>query len=117
MKRCAFSTSGISLFCIVSLIMLGACVGQNAKQGAEASPEAAKQFLKLKGYEFDPKGFFTAVALNDLNAVNAFIAAKFDLNVKDSVTGRTALIMAAASGDLISAVRPVTESFTLRSNF
>jgi ankyrin repeat protein len=80
--------------------MLGACVGQNAKQGTEASPEAAKQFLKLKGYEFDPKGFFTAVALNDLNAVNAFIAAKFDLNVKDSVTGRTALIMAAASGDL-----------------
>jgi ankyrin repeat protein len=80
--------------------MLGACVTQNPKQGAEASPEAAKQFLKLKGYEFDPKGFFTAVALNDLNAVNAFITAKFDLNVKDSVTGRTALIMAAASGDL-----------------
>jgi ankyrin repeat protein len=101
MKRCAFSTSGISLFCIgVSLIILGACVTQNPKQGTEASPEAAKQFLKLKGYEFDPKGFFTAVALNDLNAVNAFITAKFDLNVKDSVTGRTALIMAAASGDL-----------------
>ena len=89
MKRCALSTSGISLFCIgVSLIMLGACVGHNAKQGTEASPEAAQQFLKLKGYEFDPKGFFTAVALNDLNAVNAFITAKFDLNVKDSVTGR-----------------------------
>src|ERR1700741_5183011 len=100
MKRRARNTFAVSLFCIgVSVIIFG-CVGQNSKQGAQASPEAAKQFLKLKGYEFDPKGFFTAVALNDLTAVNAFITARFDLNVKDSVTGRTALIMAAASGDL-----------------
>jgi ankyrin repeat protein len=109
MKRCAHTAFGfhLTLVCIgVAVIIFTACFGRNA-QSPDASPEAAKRFLKLKGYEVDPKGFFTAVALNDLPAVNAFISAKFDINVRDSVTGRTALIMAAASGDL-----PIVKSLT-----
>src|SRR6476660_666782 len=98
MKRCV---RHLSVLCLgLSVMALAACSNQKPGQTGETSPEAAKQFLKLKGYEFDPKGFFTAVALRDLAAVNAFISAKFDLNVKDAITGRTALIMAAAFGDL-----------------
>src|SRR5690348_12538316 len=103
MKHCVRTIFGfhLSVFCIaVTIAILVSCVGEKGKPSGEASPEAAKQFLKLKGYEFNSKGFFSAVELNDLNSVNAFITARFDLNVKDSVTGRTALIMAAAAGDL-----------------
>src|SRR5438067_13418405 len=41
----------------------------------EPTPEAAKQFLQLRGYQFDEKSFFTAAANRDLIAINGFIAA------------------------------------------
>src|SRR5256885_11816829 len=41
----------------------------------EPTPEAAKQFLQLRGYQFDEKSFFKAVENRDVMAINGFIAA------------------------------------------
>ena len=85
------------------LLLTGCCLilAGCAKQfPAEATPEAAKRFLKLRGFEFDQKGFFAAVAASDVPSVNAFLTAGIDPNVHDSRDGRTALISAAAHGDV-----------------
>ena len=64
----------------------------------EPTPEAAKQFLQLRGYQFDEKSFFTAAANRDLMAINGFIAAGMKPDVKDE-NGDTALTLAADRGD------------------
>src|SRR5678816_1611067 len=80
----------------VLLCFLAAC----AKQAElVATPEAGKRFLKLRGYEFDQKGFFAAVAAEDLAAINAFVVAGGDINIRDPRDGRTALISSSARGD------------------
>jgi uncharacterized protein len=81
----------------VCVAIFAGCVKQTA---VEATPEAAKKFLKLKGYESDEKGLFAAVAERDQASVNAFLAAGIDPNLRSSRDGRTALISAAAIGDL-----------------
>lgn len=68
-------------------------------RGDRPTPEAAKRFLKLRGYEFNDKSFLAAAAANDLSAVNGFLAAGIDPNVKDESTGATALIRAASHDD------------------
>src|SRR5258706_15161633 len=60
------------------------------------TPDAAKRFLLLRGYQFDAKSFQRAVAANDIGAVDGFLAAGIDPNVKDEESGGTALIWAAA---------------------
>ena len=64
-------------------------------------PEAAQQLLKLRGYEFDEKSFHAAARAHDLMAITAFLDAGINPNARDaSDEGRTALISAAARGDL-----------------
>ncbi len=64
------------------------------------TPGAARQFLKLRGYNFDEKSFLSAAAANDVIAVNAFFAAGINPNVKDEESGATALVLAAGHGDM-----------------
>lgn len=84
---------------LVAFVML-ACLAGCAHEGPEdPSPEAAKQFLKLRGYDFDQASFFRAAAASDEIAVNGFVAAGMNPNVKDQ-NDDTALTIAADRGDL-----------------
>jgi len=83
----------------LSLILLscfGACLREVP---GEPTPEAARQFLKLRGYEYDQPSFFRAAEAGDALAVNAFLKAGMNVNVKDS-NDDTALTAAAARGDV-----------------
>lgn len=67
----------------------------NRPRAETPTPDAAKRFLLLRGYQFDAKSFQRAVAANDISAVDGFLAAGIDPNVKDEESGGTALIWAA----------------------
>src|ERR1043166_2651706 len=81
---------------IATLCALTACA---AKEDYEPTPEAAKRFLKLRGYEFDEPSFFRAAAAGDAMAVNGFVVAGMNVNAHDS-NNDTALTAAADRGDL-----------------
>jgi uncharacterized protein len=81
----------------ICLVVVSGCVERGP---AQATPEAAKKFLKLKGYDFDEASFFRAISEKDLLIVNGFLSAGMDPNLKNSKTGRTPLITAAAIGAL-----------------
>ena len=68
-------------------------------ESIEPTPEGAKRFLKLRGYEFDQPSFFKAAEAGDAMAVNGFITAGMNVNVTDQ-NGDTALTSAAARGDV-----------------
>src|ERR671937_63271 len=63
------------------------------------TPKTAERYLKLRGYDFDQKGFFAAGAAQDVPAINAFLAGGFDVNTQDSRDGSTLLSSAAGRGD------------------
>lgn len=84
----------IMLLCL--LILLAGCAPVSDKP----TPDQAKQFLKLRGYNLDEKSFFEAAAASDTMAVSAFLSAGINPNAKDAVRGETALITAAVRGDL-----------------
>src|SRR5262245_56164376 len=85
---------------LVLLAVLLVCLAACSEEGpAEPTPEAAKQFLKLRGYDFDQSSFFRAAAASDAIAVNGFISAGMNPNVKDQ-NDDTALTIAADRGDL-----------------
>jgi ankyrin repeat protein len=93
-------------FLIVSaLLVSSACM--EAGSGKPA-PQAAQQILKLRGYEFDEKGFFAAAQARDFMAINAFFDAGINANAQDA-DGRTVLISAAARGD-----KPVVDALLSR---
>ena len=83
---------------LISCFLL--CGGCAYSRGDRPTPEAAKRFLKLRGYEFNDKSFLRAAADNDVAAVNGFLAAEINPDVKDETSGATALIGAAANGNL-----------------
>ena len=85
------------MFLIFALLCLNNC----ADTTNTTTPEGAKQFLKLRGYQFDDKSFLTAAIRQDVMAVNAFLAAGINPNVKDEIRGETALIAAATRGDMV----------------
>ncbi|MGZ8848200.1 MAG: ankyrin repeat domain-containing protein [Pyrinomonadaceae bacterium] len=62
------------------------------------TPEAAKRFLKLRGYDFNEESFFKAAADGDVMAVNGFISAGINVNAKDG-NDDTALTASAWRGD------------------
>ena len=62
-------------------LCLSACTGTFSDQ---PTPEAAKRFLKLRGYNFDEPSFFKAAADGDVLAVNGFISAGININAKDA---------------------------------
>lgn len=86
------------LHCLIvaALVGLSGCVNSPAQH---ATNESAQRLLKLRGFDFDEKGFFAAVQARDLMALNAFFDAGINPNAQDA-DGRTVLITAAARGDL-----------------
>lgn len=82
---------------LLSVLAVQACVESATKK---ARPEAAQQLLKLRGYEFDEKSFHAAARARDMMAINAFLDAGINPNARSESDGRTALIDAAARGDL-----------------
>src|SRR5436853_5192730 len=80
-------------------VLLGAAAACADKEPFEPTPEAAKKFLKLRGYDFDEPSFFRAAAAGDAMAVNGFITAGINVNAHDD-NGDTVLTSAAARGDL-----------------
>ena len=99
-----FSSSKVSasvrILCVQGLLalllVLPGCVEQST---TKPTPEAAQQLLKLRGYEFDEKSFWAAAQARDIMSINAFFDARINPNAQDQ-DGRTALISAAARGDL-----------------
>ncbi len=86
---------------IAIIVATALCLSGCAEGGADKpTPEAAKKFLKLRGYNFDDQSFLSAAAAGDAMAVNGFLAAGINLNVADKIDGDTALIAAASRGDL-----------------
>ena len=81
---------------IVSSLLVASGCGRSDSSGK--TPESVRNILKLRGYNFDEKGFFAAAQARDIQAINAFIDAGMNPNVQDS-DGRTALISAAARGE------------------
>ncbi len=82
------------------LIILAITLCVCACEGAEKpTPEAARRFLKLRGYEFDESSFFKAAAAGDVMAVNGFLNAGINPNAKND-DGDTVLTDSAARGDM-----------------
>src|SRR5262245_37040586 len=83
-----------------SFLLLVSCLTACAQEGpAEPTPEAARQFLQLRGDQYDQPSFFRAAAASDAIAVNGFLTAGMNVNVKDQ-NDDTALTAAADRGDL-----------------
>jgi hypothetical protein len=85
-----------TILSILFLAVLSGCVNTVSDQ---PTPEAARQFLKLRGYEFTEQSFFRAAAASDVMAVNGFFSAGINRNAKDE-NGDTTLTATAARGDL-----------------
>src|SRR2546425_11623681 len=85
---------------ILGIGLLFTLFGCAATVNEKPSPGAARQFLKLRGYNFDERSFLSAAAANDLIAVNAFIAAGINPNAKNEESVAPALVSAAAHGDM-----------------
>jgi ankyrin repeat protein len=83
----------VLLVCV--LLSLAGFAGCAAGPSDKPTPDAAKRFLKLRGYEFNDASFLRAAAANDVTTVNGFFAAGINPNVKDEDSGATALIFAA----------------------
>src|SRR5436853_7930940 len=85
---------------LTQFTILGLLLFFCAREGAEKpTPEAARRFLKLRGYEFDEPSFFKAAAAGDVLAANGFLSAGIDPNAKDE-NGETALTASAARAAL-----------------
>lgn len=82
---------------LIAFLLAGLCAC--ADSGSPPTPDAAKRFLKLRGYNFDQESFFSAAAAGDELAVNGFLAAGMNPDVKDE-NQDTVLTAAAARGDL-----------------
>ena len=81
---------------LTALLCLAACAESTTDQ---PTPEAAKRFLKLRGYEFNEESFFKAASAGDVLAVNGFVSAGIDVNARNG-DGDRALTDAAGRGDL-----------------
>src|SRR5438552_15429910 len=82
------------------LIILGLLLCLCSCEGAEKpTPEAAKRFLKLRGYEFDEQSFIKAAAAGDVLAAHGFLSAGLNPNAKDE-NGDPAFTASSARGDL-----------------
>jgi len=87
----------VMLWCVVvAVLSVAGCVESASPHAASVS---AERIVKLRGYNFDEKGFFAAAQARDAMALNAFFDAGINPNAQDA-DGRTALSSAAARGDL-----------------
>src|ERR1044071_10012908 len=85
-----------NVLALLTLLLLVASCAQPA--ATKPTPDAAKRFLKLRGYDFNEKSFFAAVTANDVVAVNGFLAAGIDANARSENNNETALIYPASHG-------------------
>ena len=76
------------LGCLVFASLAFGC--KSSKSADETTPDMAKRMLKLRGYEVNEKGFFKAIAKEDVLSVNGFLNAGIDPNSKNE-KGETAL--------------------------
>jgi ankyrin repeat protein len=85
---------------LLCCLALAACFAAIACVDSDVppTPGAAKRFLKLRGYDFNQESFFKAAADGDVMAVNGFISAGMDVNVKNK-DDDTALTAMAAQGN------------------
>ena len=74
-----YRTHAALLVCLCTLLIVVGCKETNEKP----SPDQAKRLLKLRGYNFDEKSFLAAASNSDEIAVNAFVVAGMNPNVKD----------------------------------
>jgi ankyrin repeat protein len=86
----------LPLLTVGLLSCLCACAAPGSEQ---PTPEAAKRFLQLRGYNFDDRSFISAVKAGDELAVNGFISAGISLNARDE-NGDTGLTAAEARDDV-----------------
>lgn len=86
------------LLSITVLVLVGLLSACSETGSSEPTPEAAKRFLQLRGYEFDEPSFFKAAEAGDVIAVGGFISAGMNVDIKDK-NDDTALTAAAARGD------------------
>ena len=89
-----------ALLALLCLVVLQGCAEQPE---AKLRPEAAQRFLKLRGYEFDERSFHAAAQARDIEALFAFFDGGMNPNSRSESDGRTALISAAARGDVLVA--------------
>ena len=63
--------------------MIGCCFFACGCSGGDEqpTPQTSKRFLRLRGYEFNEKSFFSAAAKSDLIAVNGFLSAGINARV------------------------------------
>lgn len=85
--------------CFVIIGVLLVSIGCARSGSSNATADAAHRLLKLRGYDFDEKGFFAAAQARDMMAITAFLDGGINPNAQDG-DGRTVLIAAAARGDL-----------------
>jgi uncharacterized protein len=88
------------LLLILVAVGIRSCMLISESTVTRARPEAAQQLLKLRGYEFDEKSFQAAARARDMMAITAFLDGGINPNAQSESDGRTALISAAARGDL-----------------
>ena len=120
LQRAAKSgTTGVSSALVILLLCLLTSLVGCESRNEPPNPAAAKQLLKLRGYEFDEKSFLRAAASSDIISVNTFIAAGINPNAKDAETGATALISASTRGDLpvVQALLKGNASVNEKDNF
>jgi ankyrin repeat protein len=86
---------GSLLFVLCPLLLAGCAVSGSDKP----TPEQARRFLKLSGYDLDEKSFLAAAAASDVTAVSSFLEAGINPNARDK-SDETALIAAASRGDM-----------------
>ena len=94
--------SGLNHTCLLLWLLFPAAVlfaGCAQSSQERPHPEAAKQLLKLRGYEFDEKAFFAAADAGDLWAVESFLAAGMNPNAAVQ-SGETVLMQAAKRGNI-----------------
>lgn len=85
---------------LVVCLLVCLCACAEREPGSDLpTPEAAKQFLKLRGYSFDEQSFISAANLGDELALSGFFAAGINPNARDD-NGDTALTSTAAHGDV-----------------
>lgn len=87
-----------TLLAVCLLVCLSACA-EPPPGSDQPTPEAAKRFLQLRGYDFNQESFFSAANAGDELAVNGFLAAGINPNARDR-NGETVLTATAARGDV-----------------
>jgi ankyrin repeat protein len=92
----ARKNTGLIVALVTAAVLFAGCA---QSKNDKPNPEAAKQLLKLRGYEFDVPSFFAAADATDVWAVNTFLAAGINPNSTQQ-NGETVLMRASRRGHI-----------------